>query len=72
MLKALIAKLSKNLFRKKYNPGFKTRIYPTLGESILIHDTLDFSPTSKSKNNEYSKELWLDDKTDDIFTQTND
>lgn len=34
MLKTLIAKLAKSLFRPKYNPGYQTRVYPRLGEMI--------------------------------------
>ena len=35
MLKTLIAKLAKSLFRPKYNPGYQTRVYPRLGEMIV-------------------------------------
>lgn len=59
MLKTLIAKLSKSLFRPKYNPGYQTRAYPRLGEMIIIHDSLDFGPIATADEPKPIDDCWL-------------
>lgn len=63
MLKTLIAKLAKNLFRPQYNPGYQTRIYPRLGEMIIVHDTLDFGPIAMADELLPTYDFWLSDET---------
>jgi hypothetical protein len=65
MLKTLITKLAKTLFRPKYNPGYQTRVYPRLGEMIIVHDTLDFGPTAMADELLPTYDFWLSDETPD-------
>ena len=70
MLKTLIAKLAKSLFRQKYNPGYQTRVYPRLGEMIIVHDSLDFGPIATVDELKPIKDFWLSDEMPDtgLFT----
>lgn len=65
MLKTLIAKLAKSLFRPKYNPGYQTRVYPRLGEMIIIHDSLDFGPIATADELKPIDDFWLSDEMPD-------
>ncbi|UVE19609.1 hypothetical protein NVV93_09660 [Pseudomonas sp. LS44] len=42
MLKSLITALAKSLRRPAPSLGYQTRIYPSLGEMIVVYDSLDF------------------------------
>jgi hypothetical protein len=72
MLKALIAKLTKILFRTQYNPGYKTRIHPTFGEPSLIQDTLDLDQTVTFEKTSQLKEFWLNDESNDLISSVHD
>ena len=65
MLKTLIAKLAKTLFRPQYNPGYQTRVYPRLGEMIIVHDTLDFGPIATANELKPIDDFWLSDEVPD-------
>lgn len=62
MLKTLIAKLAKTLFHPQYNPGYQTRVYPRLGEMIIVHDTLDFGPIATADELKPINDIWLSDE----------
>jgi hypothetical protein len=72
MLKALIAKLSKTLLRPKHNLGYKTVIYPSFGEPLSIHDTLDFGPAVTFSETEHFKEFWRDDESNEAIQPAQD
>ncbi len=63
MLTKQIIKLTKSFFRPKFNPGFQTRIYPTLGESIVLHDTLDFGPLATADEIGRIAKFWQGEET---------
>lgn len=65
MLITLITKLAKNLFRSKYTPGYQTRVYPRLGEMIVIHDTLDYGPIATADELQPFNDIWLSDEMPD-------
>lgn len=65
MLNTLIAKLAKSLFRPKYNPGYQTRVYPRLGEMIIVHDSLDFGPIATADELKPIDDFWLSDEMPD-------
>ncbi len=69
MLKNLITMLTGNLFSKKNNPGYQTRIYPRLGEAVTIHDTLDFGPIATFQEFEHLNDFWLSDEIGEIIPQ---
>lgn len=62
MLKHLFATLLKNLLRPRFNPGYQTRIYPTLGEVIVLHDTLDFGLIATDDQLERMAAFWKGDE----------
>jgi hypothetical protein len=72
MLKALIAQLTKSLFRPQYNPDYKTRTYPTFGEPILIQDTLDLDQTVTFEKTSQLEEFWRDDESNDLISSVHD
>lgn len=72
MLKSLLTKLTNNLFHSKHNPGYQTRVYPTLGEMVVIHDTLDFGPTATVSQIQRIKDIWLNDEEPEIFRPCDD
>lgn len=70
MLKTLIAKLTKSLLRPKFNPGYQTRVYPRLGEMIIVHDSLDFGPIAKADELKQIDDFWLSDEMPDTCLLT--
>lgn len=72
MLKSLLIKLANKLFHSKHNPGYQTRVYPTLGEMVVIHDTLDFGPTATASQTQQIKDIWLNDEESEIFRPCDD
>ena len=66
MLKTLITKLAKTLFRPRLNPGYQTRVYPKLGEMAVIHDTLDFGPIATASELQQIKDIWISNELPDI------
>lgn len=58
MLKKLIAALTRKLIDPKFNPGYQTRIYPTISDPIVIHDTLDFGPAITAHKSERINSFW--------------
>ncbi len=70
MLKTLIAKLAKSLLRPKFNPGYQTRVYPRLGEMIIVHDSLDFGPIATADELKPINDFWLSDEMPDTALLT--
>ena len=68
MLKSLFTKLAKYIFLPKHNPGYQTRAYPTLGEMVIIHDTLDSGSTATASQMKRINDIWLNDEQTEIFT----
>lgn len=62
MLKHLLATLLKSLLRPRFNPGYQTRIYPTRGEVIVLHDSLDFGLIATDDQLERIAEFWKGDE----------
>lgn len=62
MLNTLIAKLTKSLLRPKFNPGYQTRVYPRLGEMLIVHDSLDFGPIATADELKPIEDFWLSDE----------
>lgn len=65
MLITLIVKFTKNLFRPKYTPGYQTRVYPRLGEMIVIHDTPDIGLIATADGLQHINDIWLSDEMPD-------
>ncbi len=68
MMKFLLTKLANNLFRPKHNPGYQTRVYPTLGEMVIIHDTLDSGSTATASKMQQINDIGLNDEEPEFFT----
>ncbi len=68
MMKFLLTKLANNLFRPKHNPGYQTRVYPTLGEMVIIHDTLDSGSTATVRKMQQINDIGLNDEEPESFT----
>ena len=66
MLKTLITKLAKTLFRPRFNPGCQTRVYPKPDEMVVIQDTLDFGPIATASELQQIHDIWLSDELPDI------
>lgn len=62
MLKHLFATFLKSLLHPEFNPGYQTRIYPTLGEVIVLHDSLDFGLTATDDQLEPMADFWKGDE----------
>ncbi|HZX18533.1 MAG TPA: hypothetical protein VFF22_16905 [Pseudomonas sp.] len=62
MLNTLIAKLTTSLLRPKFNPGYQTRVYPRLGEMVIVHDSLDFGPIATADELKPIDDFWLNDE----------
>lgn len=58
MLKSAIANLTKKIFRPKFSPGYKTRVYPRVGEMIIINDTLNFGPAARPAEIKQVNDIW--------------
>lgn len=58
MLRKLISALNRKLLRQKFNPGYQTRIYPTINDHIVIHDTLDCGPSITVEQSERISYFW--------------
>ncbi|UUY07341.1 hypothetical protein LRS11_16130 [Pseudomonas sp. J452] len=67
MLKHLFATLFKSPLRPRFNPGYQTKIYPTLGEVIILHDSLDFGLTATDDQLNRITEFWKGDEDADIL-----
>lgn len=66
MLKSLIAKVANSLLQPAPRLSYQTRVYPTIGEVIVVHDSLDFGSHSTDEQLNRMVEFWEHDKALDI------
>lgn len=59
ILKTLIATLTNNLSRPKYNHGYQTRVDPELGDMSTTHDTMEFEPIARAAEIQHIDDTWL-------------
>jgi len=66
MLKKLITRIAKSLFRSAPSIGYQTRVYPTIGEVIVVHDSLDFSSLATGEQLSRMSAFWQGDEFDNL------
>ncbi|EJB8514977.1 hypothetical protein AB7A53_006456 [Pseudomonas aeruginosa] len=59
MLKTLIATLTNDLSRPKYNRGCQTKIDPELGDMSTIHDTMELELIASADEIQHIDDTWL-------------
>ncbi len=62
MLKNLIARFAKSFLQPTPRLGYQTRIYPTIGEMIVVHDSLDFGSLATDEQLNRAAQFWERDE----------
>ncbi len=68
-MKNLSRRLLSRLFSNKPSNGYKTIVYPTQGCSLVIHDTLDFSPLTTGVLLDNLADHWITEETPSIQSE---
>jgi len=66
MLKNLVARFAKSFLQPAPRLGYQTRIYPTIGEMIVVHDSLDFGLLATEEQLNRMVKFWERDEAFDI------
>lgn len=69
MLKHLITSLTNRWLKAAPSEGYKTIVYPSLGQTMLIHDSLDFGPIASTEELTQYTELWDEDEMPTLQTE---